>query len=232
MSLQAEEVLERLENINKNIEQSALHSGRDVSDITLMAVTKTVPVELVNAVLNNGVHLIGENRVQEYLSKKDLYINGHYKADFIGHLQTNKVKCIINDIRCIESVDSIHLMSEINNQAKKINKICDIFLEINVAKEKTKSGFYVDDLDQVFEFSQSLCNTNLCGLMCVPPVDSGKIYFPIMKKIFDEYKEKYNLKSLSMGMSGDYQIAIENGATVIRLGSALFGKRNYGGSEK
>ena len=219
--------------ITQNIARAAEKSGRKYEDITLLAATKTVDVEVINHAIESGISFIGENRVQEFLSKYEQYspVNMH----FIGHLQTNKVKDIIDKVSLIHSVDSYRLAEEISRQAVKRNIIVNILLEINIGDEQSKSGFRYDEAVLAVEKIAKLGGIKIKGLMAIPPIcakpDENRPYFAKMKKLFIDINTKKidnnSMEILSMGMSDDYQVAIEEGATMIRLGTALFGRRNY-----
>ena len=219
--------------ITQNIARAAEKSGRKYEDITLLAATKTVDVEVINHAIEAGVSFIGENRVQEFLSKYEQYnpVNMH----FIGHLQTNKVKDIIDKVSLIHSVDSYRLAEEISRQAVKRNIIVNILLEINIGDEQSKSGFEYDEAVAAVEKIAKLGGIKIKGLMAIPPIcaspDENRPYFAKMKKLFIDIGSKKidnsSMEILSMGMSDDYLVAIEEGATMVRLGTALFGRRNY-----
>ena len=224
---------ENYKEITQNIARAAEKSGRKYEDITLLAATKTVDVEVINHAIEAGVSFIGENRVQEFLSKYEQYnpVNMH----FIGHLQTNKVKDIIDKVSLIHSVDSYRLAEEISRQAVKRNIIVNILLEINIGDEQSKSGFEYDEAVAAVEKIAKLGGIKIKGLMAIPPIcaspDENRPYFAKMKKLFIDIGSKKidnsSMDILSMGMSDDYQVAIEEGATMVRLGTALFGRRNY-----
>ena len=219
--------------ITQNIARAAEKSGRKYEDITLLAATKTVDVEVINHAIEAGVSFIGENRVQEFLSKYEQYnpVNMH----FIGHLQTNKVKDIIDKVSLIHSVDSYRLAEEISRQAVKRNIIVNILLEINIGDEQSKSGFEYDEAVAAVEKIAKLGGIKIKGLMAIPPIcatpDENRPYFAKMKKLFIDIGSKKidnsSMDILSMGMSDDYEAAIEEGANMVRLGTALFGRRNY-----
>lgn len=219
--------------ICENIARAAEKSGRRCEDITLLAATKTVDIDVINHAIQSGVSYIGENRVQEFLSKNDGYLPVH--KHFIGHLQTNKVKDIINRVELIHSVDSYRLAEEISRQAVKNNKKTDILLEINIGDEQSKSGFCYEQAISAAEKIAKLEGVKIKGLMAIPPIcekaDENRPYFAKMKKLFVDIGLKKidnsSMDILSMGMSDDYEIAIEEGATMVRLGTALFGRRNY-----
>lgn len=204
---------------------------RNASDnIEIMAVTKTVEPEIINTAIACGINLLGENRVQEFMSKKDEY-NKNAKVHFIGALQTNKVKYIINEVSNIQSVDSFKLAQEIDKQALKNNIVMDILLEINIGNEQSKSGINKDDLEQLVYSLSELNNINVKGLMSIPPISADEHLYDSMNSLFNEYKGKniknLNMEILSMGMSNDYEIAIKHGSNLVRIGTGLFGARKY-----
>lgn len=218
-----------IRRIKENISQAAELAGRDLSDISLMAVTKTVSPELVNVALDNGISLFGENRVQEYLSKIDAYSFNSDKVHFIGHLQSNKVKYIIDKVSMIESVSSIKLLQEIDKSAKKHSLNMDILLEVNIGNEESKSGFLPEQLDEAVKIADSMQNVTLKGLMTIPPKNNVDYYFAKMQQLFVDFSDKKldnnSMGVLSMGMSGDYATAVKYGSNILRLGTAIFGKR-------
>ncbi len=226
-------VINNLKVIRENISVAVQKSGRKESDVRLMAVTKTVSPELVNVAINNGVNLLGENRVQEYLDKRNSYLDA--EVQFIGHLQTNKVKYIIDKVCMIQSVDSVKLASEISRQAQKINKTMDILLEINIGDEESKSGTSPSLIYELVDEVSHLPNICIKGIMSIPPICENKTealkYFSKLNQIFIDIKQKnidnVYMEYLSMGMSQDYEAAIEMGANIVRIGSALFGQRIY-----
>ena len=192
----------------------------------LIAVSKTKPVEMIKEVYDMGVRDFGENKVQELISKKDL-LPSDIRWHMIGHLQTNKVKDVIDKAYLIHSVDSIKLLNEINKQEIKKEIVVNILLEINIANEESKYGFKISEIDDVIRNIHDYKNVCLKGLMCVAPntddPESNRKYFRLMK----ELKDKYNLEILSMGMSNDYLVAIDEGATYVRIGTKIFGERDY-----
>lgn len=219
--------------ITKNIKVAAEKSGRNARDIILLAATKTVDVDTVNYAIEKGIKYIGENKVQELLSKDNNIIDVH--KHFIGHLQTNKVKDIIERVEMIESVDSLKLANEISRQAEKRGITMDILIEVNIGGEESKWGFTPEETATAIEDISKLPNIRIKGLMSIPPVcanpEENRKYFRKMYKLFIDIRTKKvdnsSMDILSMGMSDDYEIAIEEGANLIRLGTALFGKRNY-----
>ena len=224
---------ENFKIITQNIARAAQKSGRKPQDITVLAATKTVDISVINHAIESGIEFIGENRVQEFSSKYEHYLPVH--KHFIGHLQTNKVKDIINRVELIHSVDSYHLAEEISRQAQKNNKEIDILLEINIGNEQSKSGFCCDEAVSAAEKISKLGGVKIKGLMAIPPVcensSQNRPYFEKMKKLFIDIEAKKidnsSMDVLSMGMSDDYEVAIEEGANMVRIGTALFGRRNY-----
>ncbi|MBR6502244.1 MAG: YggS family pyridoxal phosphate-dependent enzyme [Clostridia bacterium] len=224
---------ENYSQITKNIALAAEKSGRKYEDITLLAATKTVDISVINHAIESGIKVIGENRVQEFLSKYEDYslVDRH----FIGHLQTNKVKDIIDKVSLIHSVDSYRLAEEISRQAVKRNIKMDVLLEINIGNEESKSGFCYDEAVSAVKKIAKLDGVSVKGLMAIPPIcetaEENRPYFAKMNKLFIDIRDKKidnsSMNILSMGMSDDYAVAIEEGATMVRLGTALFGRRNY-----
>ena len=227
------EIKTNLEEVRKKIKIAAEKSGRNEDDITLVAVTKTYPPEKINEAIDLGVTDIGENKVQEIMDKYDSVkpVRWH----LIGHLQTNKVKYIIDKVYMIHSVDSVHLMEEIDRQAKKHDVVMKILIQINISGEKTKFGIRPDQIDEMIECAERLSNVKVCGLMTIlPKVDncvSLRLHFVNIRRIYiDISQKKYNnisMQYLSMGMSGDFEEAIEEGSNMVRIGRAVFGERNY-----
>lgn len=229
-------ISENLDIIRNNIAEAAVSSGRNPSDVRLMAVTKTVDVDRINyAIEKCGVDLIGENKVQEYLSKKDSLSLDGVEKHLIGHLQTNKVKKILPEVDLIESVDSVKLASFISAEAVKLGITAKILLEVNIGGEGSKTGFeksaFFDSLAEISE----LPALKVKGLMTIPPICDNTLelenYFSSMHDYYCEIKEKnfpnFDFNILSMGMSGDYTYAIKHGSDLVRVGSAIFGARIY-----
>ncbi len=223
-------VRENYARICENVAAAAVQSGRRPEDIAIMAVTKTVAPELVNCAIDCGIRLLGENRVQEYQSKKDSYHAGT-PVHFIGHLQANKVKYLMGNVAMIQSVDRMSLASEINRCAAKHDIIQDVLLEVNIGGETTKSGVLPEQLPQLLEEVAALPHVHICGLMTIPPPTQDTRYLEAMRRLYDETAQRQvpntEMKILSMGMSDDYAAAIACGANLVRIGSALFGARNY-----
>ncbi len=232
--LSAKEFDENYAQITEKITAAAKRSNRNSEDIILLAATKTVDAETVNYAISKGINYIGENKVQELLSKDDSIVDGVHKH-FIGHLQTNKVKDIINRVEMIESVDSLKLAAEISKQAIKAEKNIDILVEINIGGEESKWGFTTEMAEDAINEISKLPNIKVRGLMAIPPIcenpEENRKYFREMYKLFIDIGAKKidnsSMDILSMGMSDDFAIAIEEGANLIRLGTALFGRRIY-----
>lgn len=202
--------------------------------ITLVAATKTQSAETINSAIESGITVVAENRVQEFCEKTESLLP--CRRHFIGHLQTNKVKYIVGKVELIHSVDSFHLAAAINDLAAKKGVVQDILVEINAGDEESKSGFSFDDAEAgVKEIANSLTSVRVKGLMAMMPISSDGDYlatlFDKVRALYDKLKnEGLPFTYLSMGMSEDYKIAIAHGSNTIRLGTALFGKRNYGGN--
>ena len=222
--------------IQKNIASAARKSGRRPEDITLVGVTKTIHPQLIREALALGVSNFGENRVQEFLSKYEEVIDKNLTTNWhmIGHLQTNKVRFIIDKVKLIHSVDSLRLAQKINKCADQHNLKINILIEINIAKEDTKQGVSPEKAIELIEQIHHLPNIYTKGLMCIAPYvedsEQNRIYFKKMYKLFVDIQHKkmhnVDMHFLSMGMTGDYQVAIEEGANIIRVGTGLFGRRN------
>ena len=229
-------ITERFGRILERKNSAAIRSGRDPQDVTLMAVTKTHTPDEINEAIAAGATDIGENRVQELLEKYDRV--SPVRWHLIGHLQTNKVKNIIDKVVMIHSVDSVRLAREIDKRAGAAGKCMDILIEINSAMEETKSGIAAGDLRTVTEEITSECsNVRIRGIMCIPPIavcpEDARPYFKEARELFEMMKtwdfpaDRFCPDTLSMGMSGDFEVAIEEGSTIVRVGSSIFGPRNY-----
>lgn len=227
---QKQAVLERLAVIRQNIAESCAAAGRTPDSVTLMAVTKTVSPELINLAVDQGVCVLGENQVQEFLSKRDDY-RSSAEVQFIGHLQTNKVRQIIDKVSLIQSVDSLHLAETIDKAAAQCGIIMPILLEVNICGEESKSGVSETELPKLLADVGKLSHLRVDGLMTIPPMTTDEVQqiqtFTAMQRLYQQMQQLASLKILSMGMSGDYAAAIRCGATLVRIGSALFGARNY-----
>ena len=230
------DITENVKIIKERISEAAFKSGRSAEDISLLAVTKTVDPIFINHALDNcGITLMGENRVQEFLAKKEELHLENKEVHLIGHLQTNKVKQIVEHVSMIESVDSIRLAKEISKECIKINKEMDVLVEVNVGMENSKFGIDSVLLGEFLAEISEIPNIHVKGLMAIPPICESssevKQFFSNMYKMFLDIRAKkldnICMHTLSMGMSGDYVEAIEEGATEVRVGSSLFGKRVY-----
>jgi pyridoxal phosphate enzyme (YggS family) len=196
-------------------------------NIRIMAVTKTVAPEAVNHAVKLGLDLLGENRVQEYLSKAEAY-DKSAEVQFIGHLQTNKVKYIINSVSMIQSVDSLRLGQEISRLAVKNGRVMDILCEVNIGGEDSKSGIAPAKLKQLIEELRELEGIRIRGLMTIPPPSDSDLFLGRMKELYDSVSSEYEgMDTLSMGMTHDYAEAIRYGSTLVRIGTGLFGARDY-----
>lgn len=218
---------ERIDMIRQNILHCCDIIGTSTTDINLMAVTKTIPYEVVNLAIKHGICLLGENRVQEFLEKAPHYLLQKSAIHFIGHLQTNKVKYIIDKVSMIESVGSLKLADEIDRQSMLNNLNMDILLEVNIAGEPTKSGFLQEEVREAVNHIRMLKNVRLCGIMSIPPKEKSSYYFDSVHSLFLSEKQDSNMKWLSMGMSNDYESAILHGANIVRLGNAIFAGREH-----
>ena len=231
--LSAKEFDLNFEAVTSAVSAAAQKSGRNAEDIILLAATKTVDIDTINYAIDKGLKYIGENKVQEFLSK---YENlNPVTQHFIGHLQTNKVKDIVGKVSLIQSVDSLKLAKEISKQAKKLGIVVDILLEVNIGGEESKWGFTPEDTENALKEVVSYGNLRVKGLMTIPPIcnsaEENRKYFKKMYNLFIDIRDKNidnsNMEILSMGMSDDFAIAIEEGANLVRVGTALFGRRVY-----
>jgi pyridoxal phosphate enzyme (YggS family) len=190
-----------------------------------MAVTKTVDTERINIAIDAGITLLGENRVQEYLSKIDFYKPA--EVHFIGSLQSNKVRQIVGKVSCIQSVDSLKLAKEISAQSLKANTSTDILVEVNIGKEESKSGVAASDTIELIRSIKELEGLRFCGLMAIPPPGAKEALYAELQKLYERVKSDFGGDILSVGMSDDYQTAIKYGSTLVRIGSGIFGHRHY-----
>lgn len=225
-----DEIKENLRIIRSNISEAYDKYRNDGSRVDIMAVTKTVPAEVVNYVFDFGLELLGENRVQEFQSKAESY-DSKAKVHFIGHLQTNKVKYIINSVKMIQSVDSFKLAQKINRLAVNNGKIMDILCEVNIGGEESKSGIAPENLRELIEQTAALEGIRVRGLMTIPPPCESDVFLGRMQELFHKISD-FNISGtsmdiLSMGMTNDYARAVKYGSTLVRIGTGLFGARNY-----
>ena len=228
------DIKENLANVRKNIEESCKKVGRDVSEVTLITVSKTKPLSDLRIAYEDGSRDFGENKVQELISKID-EMPSDVKWHLIGHLQRNKVKYIAGKVAMIHSVDSYRLAEEINVQAKKNSCVIPILIEINIAGEDTKFGIKPEEAEELIREISELENVKVSGLMTIAPnvanPEENRAYFKAMKDLFVDISSKnidnVEMKVLSMGMTNDYTVAVEEGATMIRVGTGIFGARDY-----
>lgn len=227
-------IRENIDAVNRIKGEAAVRSGRKAEDVLLCAVTKTRTADEINEAIDAGITDIGENKVQEIMDKFDSVkpVRWH----LIGHLQTNKVKYIIDKVSMIHSVDSLHLAQEIDKRAAQHGITMDILIQVNSAQEESKFGISTDETEGMIRDILDKCpNIRIRGLMCIAPFaenpEDVRVYFAQVKKLYDEYSsiEHKNLdfKYLSMGMSHDYEVAILEGSNLIRVGTAIFGERDY-----
>ena len=229
------EIARNVANIKAEIARAAKEAGRDPGEIRLVAATKTNPAEAVRAAIAAGVDICGENRVQEMLEKNSQGAYAGVPLHFIGHLQKNKVKQVVGLCGLIHSVDSIPLLREISRAAEKKGLTQDVLLEINIGGEESKSGFSPEEIEPALEESAKMTAVRVRGLMAIPPIcekpEENRPFFLKMQKLFvDNCRKKYDnisMDFLSMGMSGDYTEAIRCGANMVRVGTGIFGPRNY-----
>lgn len=228
-------IAENVKLVKENIEAAAIRCGRDPADIKLVAATKMNDAFRVREAIAAGVDICGENRVQELQEKLAQGAYDGCPLHFIGHLQKNKVKYIIGKVELIHSVDSVPLAQEINKRAAALGLTQDILLEVNIGAEENKSGFAPEELACALDEMAQFSSIRVLGLMAIPPVceisENNRVYFRRMKQLFiDIGQKKYDnviMQLLSMGMSADYEVAVEEGANLVRVGTGIFGARNY-----
>lgn len=232
-------ITENLKEVEANIQASCDRAGRDRKEVTLIAVSKTKPVEMLEEVYAAGIRDFGENKVQELVDKYE-QLPKDIKWHMIGHLQTNKVKYIIDKVALIHGVDSLHLAEEISRQAQKHDLTVDILMEVNIGNEDTKFGVRYEDAAELAKQIAQLPNVCLKGLMCIAPYvenpeNNRTLFSKMMQLNVDITSELLDNSEgntlpnmeLSMGMTGDYQVAVEEGATYVRVGTGIFGERDY-----
>ena len=221
--------------VQEKIAAAAVRAGRDPGEITLCAATKVQSDETIRAAIAAGIRVCGENRVQELCAhlESDAYA-GAEQVHFIGHLQTNKVNKVVGRVELIHSVDSLHLLQAIDKQAAKLGIVQDILLQVNIGGEASKGGVEPEGLDELVQAACAMEHVRLRGLMAIPPIayepGANTHYFVKMRQLFVDTREKMthnrgSMDCLSMGMSGDYEDAIAQGATLVRVGTAVFGPR-------
>lgn len=223
-------ISENLLNINDRIKRAARRAGRDPNEVTIIAVTKTVEPKRIKEAISAGIRVFGENYVQEAEEKIAKFKDKHLKWHFIGHLQKNKAKFAVELFDLIHTVDSVELAQELNKRAKEP---VEILIEVNVAREKTKAGVDPEGAVKLAKAISGMANLKLRGLMAIPPAfeqaEMSRPYFAMIRRLAERInKEKFPgvyVRDLSMGMSNDFEVAIEEGATMVRLGTAIFGTR-------
>ena len=225
-------IKENIESVRKRIAAAARRAGR-IDAVTLVAVTKNHPVEDMKEAAAE-ISDVGENRVQEALEKQAAFADNELKWHLIGHLQTNKAKQAVRHFDLIHSVDSLRLLDVVDKEAQRIGKVQDILLEVNIAREESKTGMSVEDFPVICGHAAALKHVCVRGLMCMAPdfenVEDTRPIFRIAKALYDDMKMKFpdgQVRYLSMGMTHDFEIAVEEGANVVRVGTAIFGPRNY-----
>uniref|UniRef100_A0A7C5X3F0 Pyridoxal phosphate homeostasis protein n=1 Tax=Thermocrinis ruber TaxID=75906 RepID=A0A7C5X3F0_9AQUI len=221
-------ICHKIQEIEQKLARACERAGRKREEVLLLGASKYANAEKIREAYQCGVRVFGESRAQDFLKKfeqlKDLPIDWH----FIGNLQTNKVKYIIDKVSLIHSLDRQSLAEEIQKRAERLGKVQDVLIEVNVGKEETKGGVYEEDLEKLFEYCLSLKNLRVLGLMAIPPYKENpeevRPYFAKLRKLKEKLEDLYKVKlpHLSMGMSEDFEVAVEEGATIVRIGSAIF----------
>ncbi|WP_303000590.1 YggS family pyridoxal phosphate-dependent enzyme [Eubacterium sp.] len=227
-------ILENIKQVEENIIKSCEKVGRDPKEVTLIAVSKTKPYTAIEEALPSGVLDYGENKVQELTEKYEI-LPKDIRWHMIGHLQRNKVKYLVGKVELIHSVDSLRLANQIETEFAKKNEIANILIEVNMANEESKFGITSETTEQLVREISKLEHIRIKGLMTIAPYtdnpETNRVYFRNMKKLSVDIEEKnidnVSMNVLSMGMTGDYQVAIEEGATMVRVGTGIFGERNY-----
>ena len=227
-------ILENRKQVEENIIKSCEKVGRDPKEVTLIAVSKTKPYTAIEEALPSGVLDYGENKVQELTEKYEI-LPKDIRWHMIGHLQRNKVKYLVGKVELIHSVDSLRLANQIETEFAKKNEIANILIEVNMANEESKFGITSETTEQLVREISKLEHIRIKGLMTIAPYtdnpETNRVYFRNMKKLSVDIEEKnidnVSMNVLSMGMTGDYQVAIEEGATMVRVGTGIFGERNY-----
>ena len=227
-------LLDNLKDVEERIQAACDRSGRKREDVLLVAVSKTKPVEMIEEVMTAGIVDFGENKPQELRDKYEV-LPQNLRFHMIGHLQTNKIKYIIDRVVLIHSIDSIHLAEAVNAEAKKHNRIMPVLVEVSVAQEGSNSGFLMEKTENAIREIAKLSNIRVEGLMTIAPfvenAEENRQYFVKLRKLSVDIAAKnidnVTMHHLSMGMTGDYEVAIEEGATMVRVGTGIFGERNY-----
>lgn len=231
--MNAGSVKDNVSRICDEVANACAQSGRDPADVHIMAVTKTVDAARVNEAIRAGIRLLGENRAQELLAKYGDYEREQAQIHFIGHLQSNKVRQVIDKVTMIQSLDSVSLAGEIQRQCEKRDMTMDCLIEVNIGSELTKSGVEVQNLESFLEEVASFSRIHVRGLMSIPPIcdTNAEIerHFAQLHELFVDIRGKkldnIDMDFLSMGMSDDYPLAVKHGSNLVRVGSAMFGRR-------
>ena len=227
-------ITENLEQVRKNIDEACRMAGRDPKEVTLIAVSKTKPVSMLKEAYDAGARCFGENKVQEIMDKHP-QLPEDIQWHMIGHLQRNKVKYIVDKVSMIHSVDSLRLAQTIEQEAAKHNVCVTVLLEVNVAQEESKFGLKMDEVLPLIETIADFPHIKVQGLMTIAPyvenAEDNRDFFRQLKKLSVDIEAKninnVSMSVLSMGMTGDYQVAVQEGATMVRVGTGIFGERNY-----
>lgn len=227
-------IKENLTEVDARITNACQRSGRDRSEVTLISVSKTKPVEMLQKAYDFGSRDFGENKPQE-IKEKYPQLPNDIRWHMIGHLQRNKIKYIIDKVCMIHSVDSLRLAEAIDDEAKKHGLVMPILIEVNVAEEESKFGVHLDEAEALIRQISKLSNIQVQGLMTIAPftenAEDNRIYFRKLRNLYVDIKDKnidnVNMCNLSMGMTGDYEVAVEEGATMVRVGTGIFGERAY-----
>jgi len=229
-----QEIRDNINTISQDIRDICIREGRDPDSVTIVAVTKTIDTDRINYAIKSGIQNIGENKVQEIMTKYE-NIDENVSWHLIGHLQTNKVKYIIDKVALIHSVDSVSLAEEISRRAFKAGLVKNVLVQVNVARDDTKFGIDYEEIDGFVKHLSKLPGIRVKGLMTIAPYYEDK---ELARPVFRRLKEKFDMlakgdisnvdmKYLSMGMTNDYRLAIEEGSNMVRIGTGIFGARNY-----
>lgn len=227
-------VTENLKRVEEKIVRACERSGRPREEVTLIAVSKTKPVEMIEEAMKSGIRIFGENKVQEII-KKEAVLPKEIDWHLIGHLQRNKVRQIAGKVAMIHSVDSLRLAEQIQKEYEKAGETAHILVEVNVAREESKFGLMPEETEETLREIAKMPNIKVCGLMTIAPYtedpENNRGHFRNLRKLLVDINAKnidnISMRELSMGMTGDYEVAIEEGATFVRVGTGIFGERQY-----
>ena len=234
MELSAETIEQNLREVREKVAEACRKSGRNPEDVKVLAVSKTKPVEDIRAAMSIGQHAFGENYVQE-IQKKYEVLGDQVEWHMIGHLQRNKVKYIIDKVKLIHSVDTVELAEQIEKEAAKHGVNMDVLLEVNIAREETKWGFTAEAAPEAAKVIGAMPHIQVRGLMTSAPItddaETNRVHFRNLRLLSEQIGAMgypgVRMDTLSMGMTADYPVAVEEGATIVRVGTAIFGERNY-----